>query len=195
MTTQDELSTRKASVRRLVLSRRGRLDPGVRAAAARDVATALTALPEVAAAGSVLGFASFGTELPTDPSMEALLAAGKRLLLPYVDGRRLCAAAVASIDDLAPGYRGIREPVARTPVDLSVAEVILVPGVAYDVHGRRLGYGGGFYDGLLSEVASSVPRIGLCFDLQLVDEVPAGEADEPVDIVITERRSVRCVPA
>jgi 5-formyltetrahydrofolate cyclo-ligase len=195
MTTQDELTTRKASVRRLVLSRRGRLDPAVREAAAREVAAALTALPQVAGAGSVLGFASFGTELPTDPSMEALLGTGKRLLLPYVDGRRLCAAEVGSIEDLAPGYRGIREPVARTPVDLAVADVILVPGVAYDEHGRRLGYGGGFYDELLSEVARSVPRIGLCFDLQIVDEVPAGEADEPVDVVITEHRVVRCVPA
>jgi 5-formyltetrahydrofolate cyclo-ligase len=195
MTTPDELSTRKASVRRLVLSRRTRLDRSEREAAGRDVAAALTSLPEVTRAGSVLGFASFGTELPTDPSMEALLAAGKRLLLPYVDGRRLCAAEVGSIDDLAPGYRGIREPVARTPVDLAVAQVVLVPGVAYDEHGRRLGYGGGFYDGLLSEIARSVPRIGLCFDLQIVDEVPAGEADEPVDLVITERRVVRCVPA
>jgi 5-formyltetrahydrofolate cyclo-ligase len=195
MTTKDELSTRKASVRRLVLSRRSRLDRPEREAAGRAVAAALSALPEVAGASSVLGFASFGTELPTDPSMEALLAGGKRLLLPYVDGRRLCAAEVGSIDDLAPGYRGIREPVARTPVDLAAANAVLVPGVAYDEHGRRLGYGGGFYDGLLSEIARSVPRIGLCFDLQIVDEVPAGEADESVDLVITERRIVRCGPA
>jgi 5-formyltetrahydrofolate cyclo-ligase len=80
-------------------------------------------------------------------------------------------------------------------VDLAVADVILVPGVAYDEHGRRLGYGGGFYDGLLSEVTRPVLRIGLCFDLQIVDAVPAGEADEPVDVVISERRVVRCVPA
>ena len=195
MTTQDELSTRKASVRRLVLSRRGRLDRPEREAAGRTVAAALMGLPEVAGADSVLGFASFGTELPTDPSMEALLAGEKRLLLPYVEGRKLCAAEVGSIDDIAPGFRGIREPIARTPVDLAVAQVVLVPGVAFDEHGRRLGYGGGFYDGLLSEIAHSVPRIGLCFDLQIVDEVPAGGADQPVDLVITERRVVRCVPA
>src|SRR5687768_17325896 len=100
MATQDELTTRKASIRRLVLSRRGRIDRLEREAAGRDVAAALAALPELTGAKSVLGFASFGTELPTDAAMEATLAAGKRLLLPYVDGPRLRAAEVTSIDEL-----------------------------------------------------------------------------------------------
>lgn len=190
--TQDELATRKASTRRLVLSRRGRIGAAEREAAERSVAEAAGSLPETRAAGAVLGFASFGTEVPTDATMNGLLLAGKRLLLPYVDGTRLCAAEVFSVDDLAPGYRGIREPVARTPIDLIVAEAVFVPGVAFDGAGHRLGYGGGFYDGLLAEIPRGVPRIGLCFDLQLIDEVPAGDADEPVDVVITERRVVRC---
>lgn len=193
MITDDELATRKASVRRLVLSRRGRLAPADREAAGRAVAAAVGGLPEVARAETVLGFASFGTEVPTDETMGLLLAAGKRLLLPYVEGTRLCAAEVRSVEDLAPGFRGIREPVARTPVDLAEADALLVPGVAFDGTGRRLGYGGGFYDGLLSEVPRTIPRAGLAFDLQVLDEVPAGDADEPVDLVVTELRVVRCV--
>lgn len=192
MTSQDELSTRKASMRRLVLSRRTRLDESDRAAASTRVAQTVAATPEVIGAAAVLGFASFGTELPTDPTMEALLAAGKRLLLPYVDGRRLCAADVSSVEELAPGYRGIREPVVREPVDLDVAQAVLVPGVAFDATGGRLGYGGGFYDGLLADVPRSVPRIGLCFDIQVVEEVPVGDGDERVDLVITELRAIRC---
>jgi 5-formyltetrahydrofolate cyclo-ligase len=192
MADQDELSTRKASVRRLVLSRRTRLDEAQRAAAGGGVAEAVLSLPEVTGASAVLGFASFGTELPTDPTMDALLAAGKRLLLPYVDGRRLCAAEVSSVADLAPGYRGIREPILRTPVDLDAARAVLVPGVAFDASGRRLGYGGGFYDGLLADVPREVPRIGLCFDLQIVEEVPAGDGDERVELIVTERRVIRC---
>lgn len=195
MAADEELSTRKASLRRLVLSRRGRIPSAERESAGERVAAAVAATDEFAGAASVLGFASFGTELPTDPAMQTVLDAGKRLLLPYVDGQRLCAAEVTSIDDLAPGYRGIREPVARTPVELATVGMVLVPGVAFDEAGRRLGYGGGFYDGLLSDIPRAIPRIGLCFDLQFVDDVPAGEADEPVGLVITEARLVRCLGA
>ena len=192
MPARDETSTRKASIRRLVLARRARLDEVEREAAGSAVALAVAALPEVSAARAVLGFASFGTELPTDATMEAVLASGKRLLLPYVDGRRLCAAAVGSIDELAPGYRGIREPVVRTPLDPAAADVVLVPGVAFDRRGRRLGYGGGFYDGFLAEIPRKIPRIGLSFDLQVVEDVPIEDSDEAVDVVVTERRVIRC---
>lgn len=192
MTKPDELATRKASMRRLVLAKRGRISGEERAAAARTVAGSVSETPEVEAAETVLGFASFGTELPTDDTMAALLAAGKRLLLPFVDGRELRAAEVRSVEDVAPGYRGIREPVARTPVDPALASVVLVPGVAFDETGRRLGYGGGFYDAFLASLDRSIVRVGLCFDLQVVPEVPAGEADERVDAIVTERRVIRC---
>ncbi|MGH2785082.1 MAG: 5-formyltetrahydrofolate cyclo-ligase [Actinomycetota bacterium] len=192
MTSGDEISIRKASLRRLVLTRRSRILPADRDAAGIAVATTVAVLDEVVRATDVLGFASFGTELPTDPVMGAILDAGKRLLLPYVEGERLCAAEVRSVEDLAPGYRGIREPVERTPVDLSLAQVVLVPGVAFDERGSRLGYGGGFYDGLLSEIPRSIPRVGVCFDLQVIEDVPAGSRDEPVDLVVTERRLIRC---
>lgn len=192
MTSPGELTTRKASVRRLVLAKRGRISGEERAAAARAVAGSMSAMPEVEAAAAVLGYASFGTELATDDTMAALLAAGKRLLLPFVDGRELRAAEVGSVEDLAPGYRGIREPVARTPVDPALASVVLVPGVAFDETGRRLGYGGGFYDAFLASIDRGTVRVGLCFDLQVVPEVPAGEGDERVDAIVTERRVIRC---
>ena len=195
MPADEELSIRKASLRRLVLFRRGQIPPEERAAAAAAIAAAVAATGEFARAEAVLGFASFGTELPTDPTMEAVLVAGKRLLMPYVDGRRLRAAQIGSVDDLAPGYRGIREPVERTPVDLTAAGLVLVPGVVFDERGGRLGYGGGFYDGLLSEIPRRIPRVGLCFDLQIVENVPVDEHDEPVDLVITEARLIRRLPA
>jgi len=186
-----DLVTRKATVRRMVLAGRSRLTPAERDAAGTTVAERVAALPELAAAGAVLGFASFGAELPTDPVMSWVLGSGRRLLVPFVDGPALRAADVATLDDLAPGYRGIREPVERTPVDAAVASVVLVPGVAFDSTGRRLGYGGGFYDAFLAGIDGLVPRIGLCFDLQIVDEVPVGDHDERVHLVVTERREIR----
>ncbi len=184
-------ATRKATVRRLTLAARSRLTPSERAAGGEAVAERVAALPEADAARAVLGFASFGTELPTDPVMAWVLASGRRLLMPFVDGETLRAAEVRSVEELAPGFRGIREPIARVAVDASEADVVLVPGVAFDARGRRLGYGGGFYDAFLAGVGRRAPRVGLCFDLQIVDEVPAGDGDESVDVIVTQDRVIR----
>jgi 5-formyltetrahydrofolate cyclo-ligase len=142
----------------------------------------------------VLAFVSISSEVPTSMLLGATLEAGKTLLLPYVaeDGA-LRAAAVSSLAELQPGYRGIPEPRARLPVDPASAGVIVAPGVAFDARGGRLGYGGGFYDAFL-RAAAGVPRVGICFEVQLVDEVPMAEHDERVDVVVTEERVVRAAP-
>ena len=184
-------TSRKATVRRLVLAGRSRLSAEQRAAAGRAVTERLATLPETDAARTVLGFASFGTELPTDPVMAWVLATGRTLLMPFVDGEKLSAAKVRRVEDLAPGFRGIREPIERVVVDPREADVVLVPGVAFDENGRRLGYGGGFYDAFLAGIARRVPRVGLCFDLQVVDEVPTAESDELVDVIVTPERVIR----
>ena len=186
-----ELDERKSTVRRLVMARRARLTAEERVAAGTAVAERLTALPELAGARRVVGFASFGLEISTDAILAWVLASGRDLLLPYVDGPHLRATRVRSMDDVAPGYRGIREPVQRTIVTVEDDDVILVPGVAFDAGGRRLGYGGGFYDAFLAEAAASATRIGLCYDVQIWDEVPEGTDDERVDIVVTEHREFR----
>jgi 5-formyltetrahydrofolate cyclo-ligase len=191
MGNSTDLDARKATLRRSVLARRGKISSESRPVAAEAVAARVAALPETAAGGAILGFASFGGELPTDAVMAWVLGSGRRLLLPFVDGPVLRAASVASIDDLAPGYRGIREPSERVAVDPSTADVVLVPGVAFDARGVRLGYGGGFYDSFLAELDARVVRVGLCFDVQIVDEVPAGEHDERVQIVVSEAREIR----
>jgi 5-formyltetrahydrofolate cyclo-ligase len=188
---ETELATRKATVRRLALANRSRISAANRQAAGAAVAGRIVALPELAKARVVLGFASFGTELAADPVMSWVLSSGRRLLVPFVDGPALRAAEIASLDDMAPGYRGIREPVERTTVDPSGAGVVLVPGVAFDEDGNRLGYGGGFFDSFLAELDPGIPRVGLCFDLQVVDQVPAGEHDESVGVIVTERRVIR----
>ena len=195
MGAMTDQASRKATIRRLVLARRSRSSAGERAAAGRAVAERVASLPEADRAAAVLGFASFGSELPTDDVMAWVLGSGRRLLIPFVDGLELRAAEVRAIEELAPGYRGIREPVERTPADPNAAGVILVPGVAFDMRGRRLGYGGGFYDSFLKEVDRAIPRVGLCLDLQVVDEVPAGTDDEPVGVVVTEKRVIRAAEA
>lgn len=185
-------NVQKNSIRRLALLRRGRIDPSERAALGAAVCKRLLDLPEVRDAGTVLAFVSIRSEVPTGRLLETILGAGKTLLLPSVaEGGTLRASAVASLDELAPGYRGIPEPRAPRPVDPATADVIVVPGVAFDPAGGRLGYGGGFYDALLRSVRG-VPRVGICFETQVVDRVPMEEHDERVDVLVTEERTIRC---
>ncbi|MDX1658870.1 MAG: 5-formyltetrahydrofolate cyclo-ligase, partial [Nitriliruptorales bacterium] len=87
---------------------------------------------------------------------------------------------------LTLGYKGIREP-AGPKVDPAIVEIALIPGVAFDVMGGRLGHGGGHYDRLLATLPHGALRIGVAFSCQLVPRVPRSPVDEPVDIVITER--------
>lgn len=184
-------AARKQTLRRLALARRARLSPEERTARGSALIERLLELPEIGAATSVLAFVSISTEVPTEPLLRAILASGKRLLLPFVaDDGSMKAAAIASLDELEPGYRGIPEPASREPVPATAADAIVLPGVAFDERGGRLGYGGGFYDRFLS-AASGRPLIGICFEAQLVDEVPMLEHDRRVDVVVTEGRTIR----
>jgi len=182
------MQSQKDTVRRLALLARSRV--GDTGRAAEDAAVLALELPEVSGASAVLAFASFGAEIGTDPLLAGLFSMGKEVLLPYVDGDVLGVAAISSLDDLAPGYRGIREPARREPA--SEVEVAIVPGVAFDERGGRLGHGGGFYDRFLAVLDPAVPVIGFCFDAQVVEAVPREPHDRPVNIVVTERRVIRC---
>lgn len=187
-----DLDARKETIRRLALGRRSGMSPVERAARGAAVTERLLALPEVEEADPVLAFVSISSEVPTGMLLEAILHAGKTLLLPFVaDDGMLRAARVSSLDQLTPGFRGIPEPRARMPVDAAAAAVIVVPGVAFDAEGGRLGYGGGFYDVFLSAAPERL-RIGICFDFQLVERVPVAAHDQRVDLVVTDERVVRC---
>jgi 5-formyltetrahydrofolate cyclo-ligase len=187
-----EISARKATIRRLVLSRRGQLDPVERAQRGNALIARLLDVPEVSDADPVLAFVSISSEVPTTMLLEGVLANGKHLLLPYVaDDGALRAAAISSLRELEPGYRGIPEPRARLPVAPDAAGVVIAPGVAFDERGGRLGYGGGFYDVFL-RAADKVPRVGICFEMQIVEEIPREEHDERVDVIVTEERVIRC---
>jgi 5-formyltetrahydrofolate cyclo-ligase len=136
-----------------------------------------------------MAFASFGSEVPTDPILERLHREGHDLALPVVVGRRIEAVRFQSGDPMAVSALGLREPLSREFLDPSRIDVIVVPGVAFDRDGFRVGYGGGFYDRFLRRTGSS--RIGICFSVQLVGEVPYGGTDVSVDALVTEAETLR----
>jgi 5-formyltetrahydrofolate cyclo-ligase len=188
------LAAAKRALRARVLAARDALDPMARAAGARAIASRIAALPSFDGATTLLATLPFGSEWDVRPLAQAALDRGKTLVLPRVDAtaRVLVLHRVADLDtDVLPGFRGIAEPSPRAPVVRPVeVDCVLVPGIAFDAAGRRLGYGGGYYDRLLPELRPGVPRIAGAFDVQVVDTVPAGGHDAAVDVVVTPTRTL-----
>jgi 5-formyltetrahydrofolate cyclo-ligase len=188
-----ELAARKAALRVAVLSRRDGLDPRTRQAWSETILAAVRALDGCRRARVVLSYCSFGSEPSTDAFNQAILAGGQTLVLPRVD-RTARVLALHRVDDpdrqLRPGAWGIHEPdPARAPaVSPAEVEFVLVPGVAFDAGGGRLGYGRGYYDRLLGAVAAGTPLVAGAFEAQMVDAVPMAPGDRRVDRVITEAR-------
>jgi 5-formyltetrahydrofolate cyclo-ligase len=199
MTTVTPLEAAKAALRSEVLARRAALSPEEVVERSQRTVERVAALRAFHEAKAVLLFASFGTELRTEGLIERCLAAGQDVVLPRVirSTRHLGLHVIHSLDeDCEPGCWGIREPVSGRCLEVGPREVdfVVVPGVALDLLGNRLGYGGGFYDRLLAEVRPDLwPDCiaALAFECQIVAEVPHQEKDLPVPLIITEERVLR----
>ncbi len=135
-------------------------------------------------------YAALGEEMPTRGLAERLKRRGVEVLLPRVRGGELEFAPAPSFDELVPGRLGVPEPPGEVPAADRPPELVVVPGLAFDAAGNRLGYGKGFYDRWLAR--HRVPAVGLAFAVQEVDEVPHGPADRPVDAWVTETGVRRC---
>jgi 5,10-methenyltetrahydrofolate synthetase len=188
-----ESAERKAELRRTVLARRDALDPETRAASSIRIFSRIAALPAFRRARVVLAYSAFGSEPATGPFLATVLAGGLTLVLPRVN-RTTRMLDLYRVTDLATGLRpgvwGIREPDPTVCAAAALGDVdfVLVPGVAFDSHGGRLGYGAGYYDRLLRGAAAGTPLVAAAFDVQLVDAIPMDAHDRRVDSVVTESR-------
>lgn len=180
-----ELSQAKRALRALVRSAVLAMDPAERAAAEQAIRANFLDAPGRERARTVLLYAScFPDEVATGPLLDRIRAEGRILACPRVDrtARRL---RLHLIDDpardLVAGLMGIPEPAADRPeVDIQSIDWVLVPGVAFDHRGGRLGRGGGYYDRLLAELPGSVPRWSLALEPQVLDEIPLEPHDRRV---------------
>ena len=188
------LHAAKRTLRSTMIAARDALDPGLRAAASRTIGVRLQALPSFVAARVVLVTFPFGSEWDTRPLARSALASGKTLVVPRVNNatRMLELHAIGDIaSQVTSGYRGIPEPLAALPrVDAAHIDWVLVPGVAFSADGRRLGYGGGFYDRLMATLAPATSRIAGAFDAQIAAHIPAAAHDLCVDLIVTESRTL-----
>lgn len=147
-------------------------------------------LPEFQAARTLALYAPIHREVDTAAVAAAALAAGKTVLYPAVVGDDLKFCPVADLGELAPGRYGIPEP-GGEGCDPAQADLIVVPGVAFDLCGRRIGYGKGYYDRALHRLEGSGKLVAFCFDFQLLQEIVGEPHDVTMDLIVTESRVVR----
>jgi 5-formyltetrahydrofolate cyclo-ligase len=190
-----ELKRAKRDVRRRVLAARDALTQSDRERRGLEIVRRFLALPEVAAARVVLAFWSFGSEVPTAPLIEGLVERSVQVALPRIEDGALEARTYRPGDPVTETSFGAFEPADGPVVGPTEIDVVAVPGVAFDRDGRRVGYGGGFYDRFLPQMRPGTNRIAIAYGVQLLPEgtrLPSGPFDEPVDIVVTESETVRC---
>lgn len=155
----------------------------------------MLSLPEIRAARSVLVFASFGSEIPTEGLIRRLAedaVLSRRLFLPALTPEDMVALPYRPGDSLLRASYGPLEPAAGAPADPREFDAVIAPGLAFDRDGYRLGHGGGHFDRYLAALRPDAARIGVAFALQIVDEVPHGARDEPLDVVVTDQETFRC---
>ena len=165
--------------------------------ASRQICETLAARPEFLAARTVLFYVHFGDEVRTQPLLVETLRGDKHVAVPYCVGRRLQLFRLVDMDELAEGTFTILEPrpeLRDRPerrVDVAEVDLVVVPGVAFDATGGRLGHGRGYYDRLLKHARPETALVGLAFECQIFAEIPVGPHDVSMDWVITEEHVYR----
>jgi 5-formyltetrahydrofolate cyclo-ligase len=136
-------------------------------------------------------YAPVDNEVLTSKVMVGALEAGKRIALPMVRGTSMQFREVCDPGCLRPGSFGILQPPESSPiVPLHEIDTVVVPGVAFDLEGRRIGYGKGYYDRIFHDWEGTGRLVGFCYDFQLVKEIVGEPHDVEMDVILTERRMI-----
>lgn len=177
----DDIKQLKKNIRKEILTQRDKLNDYELKKAGECLCKLLVNDDLYLSSDRILVYASYGSEIPTFGFIEYALNDNKELYLPKVVGKEMNFYRVESLTQLALGYKGIPEPVDGLKIyDYcnSLSEMILMPGVAFDYEGNRIGYGGGFYDRFLQNKPILLSRsIAIGFDFQRIDRIPFEEFD------------------
>jgi 5-formyltetrahydrofolate cyclo-ligase len=189
----DDLAAAKHAARLRAREGRACLDKDACRNDAVGVARNLLDLPELASASVVLAYAALPAELDPMPGVSALRKRGATIAYPRIESPGVLGIhEIEHESALVEGPFGLSEPRAGEPrVEAELVDAVIVPAVAFDLQGLRLGYGGGYYDRLLPALRPDCVRIGVAFDEQVLAQLPAEEHDESVDIVVTPTRVIR----
>jgi 5-formyltetrahydrofolate cyclo-ligase len=193
------IAAAKRTQRARMLAARDALLADARERLCAAITDKLVVLPEFLAARTVAGYASFGSEFDTAAFNAAVLAGGKRLILPRIDRPRrvMMFHAVTDLQEsLVAGVWGIREPdpLVCPRADLDDVDMMLVPGLAFTTRCERLGYGGGFYDAAIEMTRPQANKVAAAFSMQIVETLVIEPHDRIVDLLVTEDASYSSGP-
>ena len=139
--------------------------------------------PAYQAASTIYGYLPYNQEVRTVPMLQRALDEGKRVAVPKVYGEEMRFIYLEDLTQVSKGYAGIPEPIADAPVAEDKQALVLMPGLAFDPQGHRIGYGGGFYDRFLAQEPHH-PTLALCYEFQMQAHLDTEEFDIPVDTVL-----------
>lgn len=188
----DSAEDRKREARRAAEAAAAAVPPPDRAAAGEAIARSLIELPQWLGAGVVMLYRPLGSEPDLSLAIDAAIDARKRVLLPRSLRETASIEAVPLPSRDAPLKRdplGVPAPVGP-PADPRSIDLVVVPGVAFDLRCVRLGRGGGYYDRFLASLAPECLRVGVCLDCRVLERVPAEPHDLAMDLLLTERRRI-----
>jgi 5-formyltetrahydrofolate cyclo-ligase len=186
----------KAELRRALRDHRDRMRPEEVAERSNRVCRRLLSLPEFIEAHNTLFYMSYRNELDTHGMIQRSIEIGKRVNIPrmQLDGLSLEVCQIRDLDsDTAPGMFGIIEPTesAEKCADTSRIDLCVIPGIAFDRRGHRIGWGKGFYDRFLATLSEHTKKFGLAYDFQLLEKINSHDRDIPLDGLITESEVLR----
>ena len=180
----------KDQLKQSILEKRNSLSIDEVLEKSRQIETNLFGLEQYIKSRTVMYFVSFGNEVYTHAMIKKALS-NKTVVVPKVSHYEIEPSLIIDFENLIPGKFGILEPIETMRIAYKNIDLVLVPGIAFDLDGHRIGYGFGYYDKFLKKVPKAV-KIGLAFDFQVVDIIPRETHDVPVDLIVTDERVVEC---
>lgn len=159
------------------------------------IMSTIMGLPQFKNSKNIMLYISFNNEVDTHPLATWCLANGKTVIAPYClqNQRKIIPFEINNLtNDLTKSTFGVMEPkhnILKQAIMCDI-DLIIVPGVIFDIHGNRIGFGAGYYDRFLSNKTKTTTIIGIAYDYQIIDSVPTDKYDIPMDFIITEKRII-----
>ncbi len=187
----------KSSIRNEIINKRKLLSTEELNIKSQQIYNNLKSLPLYSDAQSVMLYMDFKGEVKTDYILKDLLSNNKKAIIPISVPKTMNMVLSQVMDpevELSRSSYGILEPKPEyiREINPGILDLVIVPGIAFDTEGYRIGYGGGYYDYFFGNAGESIPSVAIALDLQLIDKVPIESFDKPVDFIVTESKIIVC---